>query len=113
MKAIITPGKLIADTIVRLTRAMDDARGKDVEALYRLVDNQVEALQFFVPSGSKVLGKALRDLPIKNNVLIAAIMHNGAHLFPSGNDKLHIGDIIIVTTTDHSLRSIDDILEKE
>ncbi|MEE0229043.1 MAG: Trk system potassium transporter TrkA [Peptococcaceae bacterium] len=113
LKAIITPGKLIADTIVRLTRAMDDARGKDVEALYRLVDNQVEALQFFVPSGSKVLGKALRDLPIKNNVLIAAIMHNGVHLFPSGNDMLHIGDIIIVTTTDHSLRSIDDILEKE
>lgn len=113
LKAIITPGKLIADTIVRLTRAVDDARGRDVEALFRLVDNQVEALQFLVPNGSKIVEKELRDLPIKNNVLIAAIMHNGVHLFPSGKDKLHAGDIIIVTTTDHSLRSIDDILEKE
>ncbi len=113
LKAIITPGKLIADTIVRLTRAVDDARGRDVEALFRLVDNQVEALQFFVPAGSKIVGTELRELPIKNNVLIAAIMHNGTRLFPSGKDKLHAGDIIIVTTTDHSLRCIDDILEKE
>lgn len=113
LKAIITPGRLIADTIVRLTRAVDDARGRDVEALFRLVDNQVEALQFFVPKGSKIINKPLRDLPIKSNALITAIIHNGTRLFPSGNDCLHEGDIIIVTTTDHSLRSIDDILEKE
>lgn len=113
LKAVITPGNIIADTILRLIRAVVDTRGKDVEALYRLVDNQVEALQFCVPEQSKIIGKKLMDLPIKDNVLIAAaITKGGNRLAPSGQTVFHEGDMIIVTTTDHSLRSIDDILKK-
>ena len=111
--AIITPGAIIADTILRLIRAVIDTRGKDVEALYRLADNQVEALQFRVPAGSAIIGHPLRELPIKDNVLIAAaITAHGERLAPSGQTMFHEGDMIIVTTTDHSLRAIDDILRK-
>lgn len=113
LKAVITPGNIIADTILRLIRAVIDTRGKEVEALYRLVDNQVEALQFCVPKGSQLIGKKLMELPIKDNVLIAAaITKGGNRLAPSGQTVFHAGDMIIVTTTDHSLRSIDDILVK-
>ena len=113
LKAVITPGNIIADTILRLIRAVIDTRGKNVEALYRLVDNQVEALQFCVPSDSKIIGQKLMDLPIKDNILIAAaITKTGNRLAPSGQTIFHEGDMIIVTTTDHSLRSIDDILKK-
>ena len=113
LKAVITPGNIIADTILRLIRAVIDTRGKNVEALYRLVDNQVEALQFCVPSDSKIIGQKLMDLPIKDNILIAAaITKSGNRLAPSGQTIFHEGDMIIVTTTDHSLRSIDDILKK-
>ena len=53
------------------------------------------------------------DLPIKDNILIAAaITKSGNRLAPSGQTIFHEGDMIIVTTTDHSLRSIDDILKK-
>lgn len=114
LKGVITPGNIIADTILRLIRAVVDTRGKDVEALYRLVDNQVEALQFCVPKDSKLIGRKLMDLPIKDNILIAAaITGNDTRLAPSGQTVFHEGDMIIVTTTDHSLRSIDDILAKE
>lgn len=114
LKAIITPGNIIADTILRLVRAVIDSRGKDVEALYRLADGQVEALQFRVPEDSHIIGRPLMALPIKPNILIAAaITQNGDILAPSGRTIFHAGDMIIVTTTDHSLRSIDDILAKE
>ena len=54
------------------------------------------------------------ELPIKPNILIAAaITKDGAHLAPSGQTVFNAGDMIIVTTTDHSLRSIDDILAKK
>ena len=109
-----TPGNIIADTILRLIRAVIDTRGKDVEALYRLADNQVEALQFRVPAGSAIIGRKLMELPIKESVLIAAaITQDGRRLAPSGQTVFHEGDMIIVTTTDHSLRAIDDILRKE
>lgn len=99
---------------MRLIRAVIDTRGKDVEALYRLADNQVEALQFRVPAGSAIIGRKLMELPIKESVLIAAaITQDGRRLAPSGQTVFHEGDMIIVTTTDHSLRAIDDILRKE
>lgn len=114
LKAVITPGNIIADTILRLIRACLDTRGKDVEALYRLADGQVEALQFCVPEQSQIIGRKLMALPLKENVLIAAaITKDGQRLAPSGQTVFHAGDMIIVTTTDHSLRSIDDILRKE
>ena len=54
------------------------------------------------------------ELPIKESVLIAAaITQDGRRLAPSGQTVFHEGDMIIVTTTDHSLRAIDDILRKE
>lgn len=114
LKAIITPGTIIADMILRLTRAVLDTRGKEVELLYRLANGQVEALQFRVPESSAIVGRSLMELPIKPNVLIAAaITHAGDILAPSGSTVFHADDMIIVTTTDHSLRSIDDILAKE
>ena len=113
LKGVITPGNIIADTIVRLTRAVADTRGKEIDDLFRLVDNQVEALQFYIPANSEFVGKMLRDLPIKKNVLIVSIIHNDELLFPSGSDVISENDRIIITTTDHSLRCIDDIFTKE
>lgn len=108
---INTPG-IIADTIMRLTRAVDNASGKDVEALFRIIDNQVEALQIHIPEGARVIGQTLSDMPIKDNILITAIYHNKRYFLPSGKDVLHAGDTIIITTTDHSLRCVDDILAR-
>ena len=67
-----------------------------------------------MPAGSAIIGRKLMELPIKESVLIAAaITQDGHRLAPSGQTVFHEGDMIIVTTTDHSLRAIDDILRKE
>ena len=67
-----------------------------------------------MPDDSRIIGRKLMELPIKPNILIAAaITKDGAHLAPSGQTVFNAGDMIIVTTTDHSLRSIDDILAKK
>lgn len=110
LDSIITPRRLIADIIIRFVRAMQNSEGSNVDALYRIADNKVEALQFTVRSDCKIAGIPLNDLTLKNHVLIAAIMRNGHLIFPRGTDKIQAGDRVIVVTTHINFNDLDDVL---
>ena len=60
---------------------------------------------------SKVTGKELGKLTLKENLLIASINRNGKIIVPSGNDTIEIGDSVIVVTTHKKLRDLTDILK--
>ncbi|NLY36598.1 MAG: Trk system potassium transporter TrkA [Tissierellia bacterium] len=111
LMSIITPKRLIANRITRFVRAIENSMGSNVEALYKLADDRVESLQFRVKERSKVIGRPLRELPIKKNMIIAYIIREGEALFPGGNDKIEAGDKVIVITIKDGLLDIDDILE--
>lgn len=108
--SVITPSRLIADSIIRFVRARKSAKGSDVDALYRLENNRVEALQFHVLNESKVKDIPLQELKLLNNLIVAFIIRNGKAIFPSGTDAIANNDRVIVVTTHHNLRDIDDIL---
>lgn len=110
LDSIITPRRLIADIIIRFVRAMQNSEGSNVDALYRIADNKVEALQFTVRSDCKIAGIPLINLTLKNHVLIAAIMRNGHLIFPRGTDKIQTGDRVIVVTTHINFNDLDDVL---
>lgn len=111
IKSIITPKQLIADDIIRFIRSRANAQGSNVEALYRLVDNQVEALQFRVRRGSKVCDIPLEALKTRKDLLIVSIVRGQELIFPSGQDSLQAHDRVIVVTMTSQLSDIDDILE--
>ncbi|NLY72073.1 MAG: Trk system potassium transporter TrkA [Tissierellia bacterium] len=110
LMSIITPKRIIANRITRFVRAIENSKGSNVEALYKLSEDRVESLQFGVGSGCRVLGKAIKDLPIKDSLLIVYIIRDGVAIFPTGDDFIKEGDKVIVITTREGFSDLDDIL---
>ena len=107
---IISTKKITAEYITRFVRSMQNSVGSDVEALYRLMDGRVEALEFNVGPDAKVTWASLKDLKIRNNTLICCINRKGKIIRPAGNDRMEAGDSVVVVTTEHGVNGIDDIL---
>ena len=110
LQSIVTPKRLIANEIIRFVRSLNSNDGSNVEALFRIADNQVEAIQFRVPENSKVTHQRIQDMNMKNNLLIAYIVRDNKLIYPSGSDTIESGDQVIITTTIKSLENIEDIL---
>ena len=73
LDSIIYPKYVTAEYIVRYVRAMKNTIGSNVETLYRLVNNRVEALEFVIRQSSPILDIPLEKLSLKKNLLIASI----------------------------------------
>lgn len=110
LDTFICPKLLAASELTRYVRAMKNAEQSSVETLYRLMDNQVEALEFRVGESGRCVGRCLRDLDLRGNVLLAAIIRNGEFLIPGGNTQLLPGDHAVVVTTRSDLQDLDSIL---
>ena len=53
----------------------------------------------------------LKDLKLKKNILIAAIIKGNEVIIPSGNDFIGLDDKVIVVTTNQFLNDLNEILE--
>ena len=108
---IVSPKNIVADRIISYIRAMANKRGSNVLTLYRLVNNQVEALEFLAKKKDKIYGKPLRDLKIKRDCLVACIIRNNEVIIPGGNDHIEMGDNVIVVTTHKNFDDLTDIFD--
>lgn len=89
---------------------MQNSKGSNVETLYKLVDNKVEALEFYVRSNAKLLGVPLEKLNLKPNLLVSCINRKGKIIIPNGQDHIEVGDTVIIVTTNTGLDDLNDIL---
>ena len=103
--------QITADYIISYVRALENSYGSNIETLYKLVDNKVEALEFQVKQEAKCLDKPLSDIKLKKDLLLACINRNGKIMIPKGTDMILTGDTVIVVTTQKGLEDINDILE--
>lgn len=111
LDTVIFPKEITAEYIVRYARAFGNSLGCNVETLHRIAGGKVEALEFGIAEDSPVLGKAIRELSLKKNILIACIQRGEQIFFPRGNDEIQNGDSVVVITTQNGLRDIKDILK--
>ena len=111
MEAIITPKRVIANSILRFVRSFGNPSVSDVEALYRIADNAAEAIQFKVKATSKTRNIPLEQLQTKEGILIAYIIRDKQLLIPSGKDEIKENDHVIVITKEKRFDDIDDILK--
>lgn len=109
--SIISPKHITAEYILQHARSQNSSLGSNVEALYRLMDNQVEALEFHIDNESAVTNIPLIDLQLKNNLLICCIVRNNKVITPSGRDSIQVNDTVVVVTTHKGLRDISDIMK--
>lgn len=102
---------ITAEAIIKYVRAMKNSIGSEMETLYRLNDNRVEALELLIREGSPVVGIPIQELPLKNNVLIGCISRKGNAMIPNGQSVIEVGDTIILLTTHTGFHDIKDALK--
>ncbi|MBR2967818.1 MAG: Trk system potassium transporter TrkA [Clostridia bacterium] len=105
----VSPKHVVANRIARYVRALTNKRGSNVLTLSRLVDNQVEALEFAAKTQQKIYDKPLKELNIKKNCLIACIIRSGQVIIPDGNSRIVRGDNVIVVTTHKNFDDLADV----
>ncbi|MDE1548502.1 Trk system potassium transporter TrkA [Jeotgalibaca caeni] len=111
MESIITPKRVIANTILQFVRSLGNTSVSNVEALYRLADNQAEAIQFKVKATSRATNIQLEKLKTRENLLIAYIIRDKKLIIPSGQDVIKPNDRVIIITKEKYFDDIDDILK--
>ena len=107
----VSPKTIVSDRIISYIRAINNTKGSNVLTLYRLVNNQVEALEFLAKTPSKIYDKPLRELKIKRNCLVACIIRESNVIIPDGNDCIQCNDNVIVVTTHKNFDDLADIFE--
>ncbi len=110
MATVVAPKDIIASSILSYIRAKSNSRGSNVVTLYKLLNNKVEALEFIAKPKSKATHKCLRNLRLKNKVLIAGIIRDNEAIIPGGSDMILPDDKVIVVTAGQILDDLDDIL---
>ncbi len=109
--SIVSAKNVTADTILSYVKARQNSmENENVETMYKLVNGQVEAVEFVIKKESKYTNVPLKNLKLKKNNLIACIVRKEQIIIPGGNDYMEIGDNVIVVTMQHKLSVLKDIL---
>ncbi len=111
LDSVVMPKELVAQQLTRYVRALDGSRGGEMETLHRLADGKAEALEFRVGEASSLVGVPLKDLRLRKNVLIGAVIRGGKSLIPNGATTLQPGDHAVIVTAAGRLTGLDQILE--
>ena len=108
---VVSPKHIAANRITSYVRALANKRGSNVLTLYKLVNDRVEALEFCAKTHAKIYDKPLRELKLKNDCLIAAIIRDNEIIIPDGNSCIKLGDNVIVVTTHKNFDDLMDVFE--
>jgi len=110
--SVIYPKYITAEAIIAYVRAMNNSRGdNNIETLYHMFNHRVEAIEFKVDNAPGLTDIPLKDLALKDNLLLCCINRVGKIIIPSGNDVIKHGDTVVVVTTHTGFKDISDILK--
>ena len=108
--SVIYPRYITSEAIIAYVRAKKNSTNSNIETLYHMFDNRAEAIEFRVNEPSSVTGIPLKDLMLKNDLLVSFIYRNGTVRIPSGLDTIEVGDTVMIVTTHTGLDNIQDII---
>lgn len=109
--SIVAPKKIVASQIIRYVRAkMNKDHDSAVKTLYKIVDGEVEAVEFKVTEHFKFLHKTINEMKIKEHVLVAAIIRENEVIVPKGNTAMELNDYVIIVSRGEIMKSLNDML---
>ncbi len=108
--SVVTPKQIIADKIVSYARQLGNPHGSNVIKMHKIVDEQLEAIEFHINKDCEFIDKEIKDLKIKEDCIIATIIKNGEAVIPTGRNKIKLDDNVIVVSKT-SLSDVNDILK--
>ena len=113
LDCIVNVKTIVSQQIARYVRALSDGAGSRVETLHKLADGKVEALEFKVQDKARCVGIPLKDLKLKPNILVCALIRGGKSIIPGGTTTIEPGDHAIIVTGAGILKDIDAMVEGE
>ena len=113
LDSIVSPKYSTTNEILKYVRSLELTKDIQLESLHQLMDDRFEALEIVLTEPVEgVTGVPLKQLKLKNDILIATIVHKDKIVIPSGNDKIESGDtVILITKGNHQIDNVKDILK--
>ncbi len=108
LTSVVSPKHITAAQIVRYVRAIHNTGDTHLDAMYRIIEGQLDILEFSVGKSSPYVEIPLKNLPLNKNTLLAAIIRENRVIIPDGNDHLAIGDGVILVAHDQLLTNLED-----
>ncbi|HIS16774.1 MAG TPA: Trk system potassium transporter TrkA [Candidatus Scatomorpha merdavium] len=113
LDSFVTPKNIAADGIVSYVRAMQnsiDASG--IESLHEIAEGKAEVLEFFIRNDAERQGIPLKDLRMRRDTLLGAIIRGNECIIPGGGDSIRRHDSVIAVTTKFGMQRFGDIFEE-
>ena len=107
---IISPKVITANKILKYIRFLKNKNKCCIENIYKIFDEQAEAVEFFIKDDVKFVNQKLKDVNIMNDVIVATIVRDDKIIIPSGDDKVEIGDRVIIITKRDKIVDINHIV---
>lgn len=112
LDTIVSPRKIIADVLLRYVRALNNSFSSNVETLYHLMDDKAEAIEFKVSPEFKHLNIPIKNMALKDDIIIVGIVRERKPIIPTGNDVILAGDRVIVIAAGQRLQELSHIIKK-
>ena len=109
LDTVLCPRDIIANHIIRFVRAHQGDSDAGINTYYK-IHGQVEVLEFTVTPAFSETEKPLRELALKDNVLIGGVIRNGEFILPGGDTCFNYGDKVLVVTVLKQITDLSEIL---
>ena len=111
LDCVISPKYITAERILQVVRGMENSKGSVMKALYRIANNRAEVMEFTVNGTTQNLGVPLKELNLKEGILVAVIIHQNRIIIPEGSSTIQRGDTVILVSRGHTILDINDIFK--
>ena len=102
---------IISPRLLSVSLALQFARKGKVTAVAALLEDSVEVFEVEATEGSKMVRSPLSALGLPRGMLIVAVQRDERIFIPGGNDRIEVGDQVVVVTTAKSASRLDEILD--
>ena len=111
LDCIISPKYLTTNSVLAYVRSLDNTES-NIESIYHIVDDRVEAAEFKIRENiPRLIGVPLKALKIRKNILICSVVRGRQVIIPDGSTTIELNDSVVVISKEHRFSDIRDILE--
>ena len=102
---VVNPRIAAASSILKYVR------GSSISSAFSTRDDTAEILEIEIQHNSKIAGKAIKDLPLPKDIIIAAILTEDSVVIPAGMDVISVGDRVVIFAKRSAMPKVEKLLQ--
>ncbi|MBR3324552.1 MAG: Trk system potassium transporter TrkA [Clostridia bacterium] len=106
----ISPYSIILSSIIKYIKGIKNSLNNSIKELYRIANNQIETIEFYINKDYDFCNKPLCTLKIKPNALIASVVRGKEVIMANENIELKTGDkVIVISKVKNEISELEDV----